>query len=98
LLDQARSARQAEYAAVVEAAEQFLAHLQRETQHREFTERELTVLQADLGKLHRWQEQIQGRDYVAAEGHEQARELRGACSDALESFLDETFARADVTV
>jgi hypothetical protein len=96
LLDQARSARQAEYAAVADAAEQFLAHLQRETQHREFTERELAVLEADLAKLYRWHEQIHARDYVTAEGGEQARELLTKCGEALESFLDETFAHTDV--
>jgi hypothetical protein len=97
LLGQVRSARQTEYGAVVEAAEQFLAHLRREMQHREFTERELTVLETDLAKLHRWYEQIRTRDYVTAEGHEQAQAMLAGCSEALESFLDETFVHTDVT-
>jgi hypothetical protein len=97
LLDQARSARQAEYAAVVEAAEEFLAHLRRETQHRSFTERELAGLEADLGKLHRWYEQIRGRDFVAVDAHEQAQTVLGACTEALDAFLDETYVHADVT-
>jgi hypothetical protein len=96
LLDQARSARQAEYEAVAQAAEQFLAHLQRETQHRVFTEREVTVLEADLAKLHRWHEQIRARDYVTAEGHEQSQELLTSSGEALEFFLDETFVHTDV--
>jgi hypothetical protein len=97
LLGQARSARQAEYGAVMETADQFLAHLRHETQHREFTERELAVLEADLAKLHRWYEQIRARDYVTAGGGEQAWERLTMCSQALESFLDEAFVRADVT-
>jgi hypothetical protein len=82
---------------VVEAAEQFLAHLRRETRHREFTERELEVLEADLAKLQRWYDQVRGRDHFAAAAHARAQAVLGEAADALARYLDETFARAEAS-
>ncbi len=95
LMAQAQTARQSEYAAVVEAAEQLLGHLRRETEHREFTEHELEVLEADLVKLYRWYDQIRARDYVGTGVDRRPSETLAECTEALARFLDETFARAE---
>jgi hypothetical protein len=93
VISQVRAAREDEYADVAREAERFLEHVRRETEHREFTFSELEELEADLGKLKRWAEQVRARDFFGVEVAGRVAELLAACEGALASFLDETFNR-----
>ncbi len=95
---QARTARAEEYADISHEAERLLAHVARETEHREFTFGELEELESDLGKLKRWTAQVQARDYFGAGADARLLELLDQCVAALAAFLEETASRdADPT-
>src|SRR5207244_12846881 len=63
LVEQFRAARDEEYHEIASEAARLLEHVARETEHRQFTYAELEELEADLGKLHRWTDQVVARDY-----------------------------------
>ena len=88
-----QTARAAEYRELAREAEGFLAHIRRETEHREFTFAELEELEEDLGKLTRWMDQVRARDYFGGEA-EQVAALLARCEEELAMFL-ETAARED---
>jgi hypothetical protein len=97
VVNQSRSARAEEYADVAREAEQLLAHLARETEHREFTLGELEELEADLGKIKRWADQVHARDYFGDGPDARLVELLEECDRALAAFLEETASRAAET-
>jgi hypothetical protein len=90
-----RTARTAEYGELAHEAEQFLGHVQRESEHRNFNFAELEELEQDLGKLQHWREQIGARDYFGAEGSERVGELLARCEDTVALFLDEAFSQEE---
>jgi Protein ChrB, N-terminal len=90
-----RAARAEEYAEIGREAEQLLAHIARETEHREFTYAELEELEQDLGKLKRWTEQVHARDYFAESSYSDIQRLLERCDGALEIFLDQASAQSD---
>jgi hypothetical protein len=92
LIEQFRSLRATEYADVVREAEHLLEHVARETEHREFTYAELEELEADLGKLRRWADQIQARDYFGSGLPETLTAVFERCEQALGAFLDRAAA------
>lgn len=94
LIAASRAARAEEYAELAREAEAFLAHVHRETEHREFTFAELEELEGDLAKLTRWTDQVRARDYFVAEDAERVRALLARCEEELATFM-ETAARAD---
>ena len=96
IMTQSRAARDAEYAEIVAEAERFLAHVQRETEHREFRSSELTELEVDLGKVKAWLEQVQSRDYFGSEVVDHVQALLSRCDEALAMFLDQTYAQEAV--
>ena len=89
-----RTARTEEYRELAREAEGFLAHLRRETEHREFTFAELEELEEDFGKLTRWTDQVRARDYFGGGEAEQVAALLARCEEELAMFL-ETAARED---
>jgi hypothetical protein len=90
-----RAGRAEEYAEIGREAEQLLAHIARETEHREFTYAELEELEQDLGKLKRWTDQVHARDYFAESSYSNLQALLERCDSALEIFLDQASAEAD---
>jgi hypothetical protein len=92
------SARADEYAEVSREAERLLEHIAHETKHRDFTFAELEELEEDLGKLRRWMNQVQARDYFPDVSTSTSTEqLLTQCEAALAEFLEEAVAR-DVSV
>ncbi len=89
-----RIARTSEYRELAREAEGFLAHVRRETEHREFTFAELEELEEDLGKLTRWTDQVRARDYFGGADAEAVTALLARCEEELAAFL-ETAARED---
>lgn len=83
LVAQGRAARAAEYRDILEEAERFLAHLRRETEHRDLGRAELEGLENDLGKVKAWIGQVRGRDYVGVEDADRARDCLARCDETL---------------
>ena len=88
IVEASRQERQLEYAELVRESDNLLKHIQRETQHREFTFPELEELDADLEKLRAWFQQIQRRDYFGCAEASEAAALLERCGDALSSFAE----------
>jgi hypothetical protein len=84
--EEAQRARRAEYTAVVEAGSALVAHVRRETRHRDLGPPELQLLENDLVKLRRWCDQIRARDYFSSEGHTEAEDVLTQCRAALDSM------------
>jgi hypothetical protein len=86
---QSREARKAEYEEIGREVEGFLAHVRRETEHREFTFAELEELEEDLGKLKRWVEQVRARDHFGGDAASQVDDLLRRCDEELGAFMEE---------
>jgi hypothetical protein len=98
LREEFRAARAEEYAEIRREAEQLLAHIARETEHREFTYAELEELEQDLGKLKRWTDQVRERDYFSEPSQAAVQTLLERCEHALETFLNQASEEAGVRV
>lgn len=98
IVDQANAARAEEYAEVGRDTEAFLAHVEREREHREFTFAEVEELEADLGKLRRWIDQIRARDYFGTGGAAAVDAVLTRGETALAAFLDEAYRHTEETV
>jgi hypothetical protein len=89
--EQARAARAEEYREIMREAEGFLAHVEREREHREFTFAELEEIEADLGKLKRWAEQVRARDHFEATDAQSVGEMLAHCDAAVAAFLEDAY-------
>jgi hypothetical protein len=83
-----QAARADEYADIAREAARLLDHVTWEMEHREFSYAELEELEQDLGKLKRWTDQVQARDYFGAGPGERLRGLLARGERALEGFLE----------
>jgi hypothetical protein len=97
IVDRANAARAEEYAEVAREAEAFLAHVEREREHREFAYAEVEELEADLGKIKRWIAQIRARDHFGADGSAAVEDLVTGGDAALAAFLDEAYRQTEET-
>jgi hypothetical protein len=95
VVNQARESRAEEYAEIRREAEAFLAHAEREREHREFTFAELEEIEEDLGKLRRWVEQVHARDHFTAPEAAIVDELLGRCEQAVAAFLEEAYRHTE---
>lgn len=96
LIAEATAARASEYEELVREADAFLAHVDREREHRELTYAELEELEADLEKIRRWFAQVRARDYFPVnDAREQVETLIGRCAEALDGFLDDVFQEVE---
>jgi hypothetical protein len=93
---QFQAARAEEYAEISREAELLLAHVARETEHRDFTYTELEELEQDLSKLNRWKDQVRERDYFAEASYADVQALLDRCERALEAFLDRAAQETEV--
>ncbi len=91
IIAQSRAARAAEYDEIAQETERFLAHVQKETEHRDFRSSELEELEVDLGKVRTWFEQVRSRDYFGSEAVDRVQALLARCDEALAVFLDRTY-------
>ena len=94
LAAQTNAAREEEYAEVVRETELFLEHVRREREHRELTFAELEEIEADLGKLKRWVEQIRGRNHFGSPAAGRADELLVQCDAALAAFIEAAYVHS----
>lgn len=91
IVARSRAARAAEYEEIAQEAERFLAHVQTETEHRNFRSTELDELEVDLGKVRTWFEQVRSRDYFRSESVDRTQAVLARCGEALAVFLDGTY-------
>jgi hypothetical protein len=89
VIEQFQAARANEYAEIVREAELLLAHIARETEHRDFTFAELEELEQDLAKLRRWTDQVRARDYFSQGPDAALVALLERCEQALEAFMEQ---------
>ena len=94
LVDRFNSARDAEYAEVIERAQALQAELEREGARGKFTFAEVEENEADLGKLRRWLEILGRRDLFSASARGPAEEAVRDAAAALDRFADRA-ARVD---
>lgn len=90
------TARAREYVEVAQAAEGLLAHIQRETEHRDFSYAEVEELETDLGKIRRWFGQVQARDYFGADEAGRMAALLTRGEEALGVFLEVASNHAEI--
>jgi hypothetical protein len=88
LVNRFNSARDAEYAEVVERAQALRAELEREGEQGKFTFAEVEENEADLSKLKRWLETLGGRDLFGAPGRGPAEQSVREAADALQRFAE----------
>jgi hypothetical protein len=98
IVAEATAARAEEYTDLERDAEQFLAHVAYEREHRELTYREVEELEADRDKLGRWFNQVRARDYfpVRADQDRVTTQL-ARCDEALVGFLDDVYTEIEGT-
>ena len=89
VIEQFHTARANEYAEIVREAELLLAHIARETEHRDFTFAELEELEQDLAKLRRWTDQVRARDYFSQGPDAALVALLERGEQALEAFMEQ---------
>jgi hypothetical protein len=88
LADRFNSARDAEYAEVVERARALRAELEREGGVGKFTFAEVEENEADLAKLQRWLKKVGDRDLFGSAGRGPAEETVRQAADALQRFAE----------
>jgi hypothetical protein len=88
LAERFNSARDAEYAEVVERAHALIAELEREGGRDKFTFAEVEENEADLAKLQRWLQTVDGRDLFGAPGRAPAAEAVREAAHALDRFAE----------
>jgi hypothetical protein len=87
--------RREEYRELHRACVRFLRDVLEEVDAEDFGFPDVDNLDSELGRLRRWQEQIQLRDYFQAPGREQIEAIMEKCTRAFEQFTHTASERAD---
>lgn len=87
--------RLAEYRELHHAGVRFLRDVLEEVDTEDFGFPDVENLESELGRLRRWFDQIQARDYFASPGSERVRDTLHKCGRAFERFSSEALGRED---
>lgn len=87
------TARDDEYAEIVDRCEDFLRQVSKEYDADHFTYAELEENDVDLAKLKGWFAKVQARDVLGAGGVRQAQEALARCEEALEAYATHVYER-----
>ena len=90
-----RSARDEEYAEIVDKCQDFLTEIRNETAAEHFTYAELEENEEDLKKLNSWFAKVQSRDCLVAKGREAAESALLECATALDGFANAVYVAED---
>jgi ChrB-like protein len=83
-----------EYAEIIEECEtKFFKEIEFERFRENYTFEEAEEIRQDLEKLRRWLERIEARDWLGADGREQARAKVAECEALLEDFEADVYDR-----
>lgn len=85
--------REEEYREIYRAGVRFLRDVLDEVSEDDFAFPDVGNLESELGRLHRWHEQIEERDYFGAPGRERVRGVLEKCDRAFEHFAAEASKR-----
>ena len=89
-----RSQSAREYAEIVEECEtKFFKEIEFERFRENYTFEEAEEIRQDLEKLKRWLAKVEDRDYLLAEGHDQAVARIAECERLLEAFESDVYDR-----
>jgi hypothetical protein len=90
-----QAARDDEYEEIVDRCRDFMAQVEKEHVAEHFSYAELEENDVDLTKLRSWFDKVRSRDSFAAPGREAAEEALGACTQALETYANQVYAREE---
>ncbi len=83
-----------EYAEIVEECEtKFVKEIEFERFRDNYTFEETEEIRQDFDKLRRWLRKVEGRDWMAADGKELARQKVAECEQLLEQFEADVYER-----
>ncbi|MBV9281402.1 MAG: hypothetical protein JOZ41_15080 [Chloroflexi bacterium] len=95
LIGRFREERGEEYRELYHACVRFLRDVLQEVDADDFGFPGVENLEGELGRLHRWKDQVQERDYFAGPGLERVEEILGKCDRAFERFAGTAHERLD---
>jgi hypothetical protein len=93
LVQRFQDERTTEYREIHHACARFLRDVLEEVDADDFSFPDVDNLEGELSRLHRWEAQIQERDYFQAPGRERVEELLAKCDRAFERFAAEAARR-----
>ncbi|MGH2448581.1 MAG: Chromate resistance protein ChrB [Chloroflexota bacterium] len=88
--------RSAEYHEAYHAAVRFLNDVLADITAEDFGFPDVHKLESELGRLHRWKEQIAERDYFPVAGRDRLQQVLAKCDTAFEHFVATASEREDV--
>jgi hypothetical protein len=89
-----RSQSEKEYAEIVEECEtKFFKEIEFERFRENYTFEESEEIRQDLDKLKTWMAKVQSRDWMAADGRQEAAAMIDRCEELLEDFETEVYQR-----
>lgn len=94
LVERFQEERAAEYRELHHACVRFLRDVLEEVDAEDFGFPDVDKLESELGRLKRWGEQIQARDYFAAPGRRRVRDALDKCERAFEAFASKASEHA----
>jgi hypothetical protein len=89
--------RSSEYRELHHACVRFLRDVLHEVDAEDFGFPDVDALESELGRLERWRNQIEERDYFRAPEAEKVRDIVSKCQRAFERFTNEALERADIS-
>lgn len=87
LVQRFQDERASEYRELHHACVRFLRDVLHEVDAEDFGFPDVDNLESELGRLRRWREQIEERDYFTAPGSDRVREILTKCERAFERFV-----------
>lgn len=92
-----RSQSAKEYAEIIEECEtKFFKEIEFERYRENYTFEEAEEIRQDLDKLRSWMAKVQARDWIGADGREQAAAMIDRCEEMLEEFEADVYQRINL--
>lgn len=82
-----------EYRELYHECVHFMRDVLEEVDAKDFGFPDVDKLESELGRLHRWKEQIAERDYFRAPGVDRVDEILGKCDHAFDAFVNDASQR-----
>ncbi|GAC1473356.1 MAG: hypothetical protein PVSMB7_27220 [Chloroflexota bacterium] len=96
LIQRFQEERLAEYRELHHACVRFLRDVLHDVDADDFSFPDVDNLDSELGRLNRWYEQIEVRNYFDAPGSDRVRDILAKCDEAFERFTATASSRSDV--
>lgn len=93
IVSEFNSAREKEYAELVDRCQKFIQEIEEETARGNFTYAEIEENEDDLKKLRRWFLKVQARDFFGCPVQGEAARILAECGQRLAKFAQEVYRR-----